>query len=251
MLQLANSVTMFPTNQKVKGIKDKYNTVDRSYFQAWLENNIPKSTRKDTVLVTDERLLWEIEKGDELWLWIAGSRMGALIMSEHRLDSVAQVMYAQYEPFKGPHEDTIANVDRMIEGDFVRIWIKETKPEEYLWLVPEHIVASAEAAKNDFDEIIVLEPKIDNSRNLWTITRNYLEEKIMRRREGNFELPEGSVKVLDDPILVGKIKWHDNTYFIIDYWFVDTPLISLWKNFQKAIEWGMSGMLIWTEAMLV
>lgn len=238
MIQLCDSVKMkeksslcFPTNKKMDMLAWKFDVVEKSYFQFWLKDNIPESSISERSVLNIEMLSsirdsWEsvvsaVRRGAEsTWATLHTDPLRRAIGIKYKEEDT--------EPVKSGSE--IAKILRVKKWDLKSISIIETKPEDYLWIVPDHIISSAESHKDMFDEIVVLEPKEEDIHTIWSSVMGLIE-KVKEREE--------EIRVfIDDPILCWKIKWHENFYFIIDYWYNDTPIYSFAKNFKSQMVWS-------------
>lgn len=96
-----------------------------------------------------------------------------------------------------------------------RVQVLECIPEQYEWVVPDHVINSYDAHAENFDEVVVLYPKV---------------------KEVSPILYPASQPV-DDPILAGKLISCPGKYFLIDYRKEDVNLVAAiwWKDMSKVL----------------
>lgn len=147
-----------------------------SYQPETSKKVVAKSVAFDTKLYNEERWMYEVEYYD--------NPIGASFKDTSNLSKFNPLRYCSFN------------------------LIVETKLNEYNRIPPAHIIQSEIKLRNDFDELVVLEPEV---------------EKV--------EIP-----IITDPILCGKINQFPDSYFLVDAWIEDVDLKSLLNKNANKIE---------------
>lgn len=237
LVESVKKTDAFPTYKKATKIKNKYDIVNKSYFQQWIDRNIQEWEKEERISWLPKKPTEELER----FMNRVGIRSYTNYVAGTFVFVPAEINNLRAHPKTESEDKMIAKKRSWHNGEVYVSWILEISPENYKWIPPEHIIVSYEKSKNDFDEIVILDAVNERASRY-----EELEQLINNQDE---EIWHVDSNILEDPILVWKLDWHEDVYFLIDYWLNDESILSL----ARSVLWSnteMQQVLIQEESRL-